>query len=93
MLIARACSVYALVPISNLFAEKVPARWQHVIVWGGLRGALALALALSLDDTFPNRMQVLDLTYGVVIFSILVQGLTIKPLLRVLKLADGESGI
>jgi len=38
-------------------------------------------------------MQVLDLTYGVVIFSILVQGLTIKPLLRVLKLADGESGI
>jgi CPA1 family monovalent cation:H+ antiporter len=93
VLIARAVSVYALVPISNLFAEKVPARWQHVIVWGGLRGALALALALSLDDTFPNRLQVLDLTYGVVIFSILVQGLTIKLLLRVLKLADGESGI
>jgi CPA1 family monovalent cation:H+ antiporter len=90
VLVARACSVYALVPISNLFAEKVPARWQHVIVWGGLRGALALALALSLDDTFPNRLQVLDLTYGVVIFSILVQGLTIKPLLRVLKLAVGD---
>jgi len=67
--------------------------WQHVIVWGGLRGALALALALSLDDTFPNRLQVLDLTYGVVIFSILVQGLTIKPVLRVLKLADGEARI
>jgi CPA1 family monovalent cation:H+ antiporter len=91
VLAARACSVYALVPISNLFAEKVPARWQHVIVWGGLRGALALALALSLDDTFPNRLQVLDLTYGVVIFSILVQGLTIKPLLRMLQLADGEA--
>jgi monovalent cation:H+ antiporter, CPA1 family len=93
VLIARAWSVYALVPISNLFAEKVPVYWQHVIVWGGLRGALALALALSLDDTFPNRVQVLDLTYGVVIFSILVQGLTIKPVLRVLKLADGEAGV
>jgi CPA1 family monovalent cation:H+ antiporter len=92
VLLARALSVYTLIPLSNLFAEEVPVRWQHVIVWGGLRGALALALVLSLDDTFPNRLQVLDLTYGVVIFSILVQGLTIKPLLRMLKLADGESG-
>jgi CPA1 family monovalent cation:H+ antiporter len=52
---------------------------------------LALALALSLDNNFPERDRVLDLTFGVVVFSILVQGLTIKPLLRVLKLADGDS--
>jgi CPA1 family monovalent cation:H+ antiporter len=57
-------------------------------VWGGLRGALALALALSLDSKFPARGIVLDITFGVVIFSILIQGLTIKPLLRVLRLAD-----
>jgi CPA1 family monovalent cation:H+ antiporter len=59
-----------------------------VIVWGGLRGALALALALSLDNTFPDRARVLDLTFGAVIFSILVQSLTIKPLSRILRLAS-----
>ena len=90
VLVGRAFSVYLLVTASNLFGEKIPARWQHVIVWGGLRGALALALALSLDNTFPDRSLVLDLTFGVVIFSILVQGLTIKSLLRILRLADGS---
>jgi len=62
-----------------------------VIVWGGLRGALALALALSLDSTFPERDRVLDLTFGVVVFSILVQGLTVKPLLRILGLANRQA--
>jgi len=91
VMIGRSLSVYFLVPVSNLFAEKIPFRWQHVIVWGGLRGALALALALSLDNTFPYRDRVLDLTFGVVVFSILAQGLTMKPLLRVLGLADGRA--
>ena len=89
VLLGRALSVYLLVPATNLFGEKIPGRWQHVIVWGGLHGALALALALSLDDNFPERSRILDLTFGVVVFSILVQGLTIKPLLRFLKLANG----
>jgi CPA1 family monovalent cation:H+ antiporter len=88
VLLGRALSVYLLVPASNLLGEKIPGRWQHVIVWGGLRGALALALALSLDNNFPERSRILDLTFGVVVFSILVQGLTIKPLLRLLKLSE-----
>jgi Na+:H+ antiporter len=91
VLVGRALSVYLLVPVSNALTEKIPLRWQHVIVWGGLRGALALALALSLDSTFPDRARVLDLTFGVVFFSILVQGLTVKPLLRVLGLANGQA--
>lgn len=89
VLVGRALSVYLLVPVSNVLTEEIPLRWQHVIVWGGLRGALALALALSLDSAFPDRTRVLDLTFGVVVFSILVQGLTIKPLLRILRLANG----
>jgi Na+:H+ antiporter len=76
VLVGRALSVYLLVPVSNALTETIPLCWQHVIVWGGLRGALALALALSLDSTFPDRTRVLDLTFGVVVFSILVQGLT-----------------
>ena len=91
VLLGRMLSVYLLVPLSNRFAENIPLRWQHVAVWGGLRGALALALALSLNSAFPYREQILNLTYGVVIFSILVQGLTIKVLLKFLKLANGDS--
>ena len=91
VLIGRSLSVYLLVPLSNIIAAKIPLRWEHVMVWGGLRGALALALALSLDNTFPYRDRILDLTFGVVVFSILVQGLTMRPLLRVLGLADGQA--
>ena len=70
VLVGRVLSVYLFVPLSNRFTEKIPFRWQHVVIWGGLRGALALALALSLPSTFPYRDQILDLTFGVVIFSI-----------------------
>ena len=91
VLVGRALSVYTLVPISNLFARKIPIRWQHVAVWGGLRGALALALALSLDSTLPYRSQILDMTFGVVIFSILVQALTMKPFLKILRIADNNA--
>jgi CPA1 family monovalent cation:H+ antiporter len=88
VLVGRAVSVYLLVPASNRLAASISVRWQHVMVWGGLRGGLALALALSLDGNFPGRHQILDLTFGVVIFSILIQGLTMKPLLELLKLAE-----
>jgi len=91
VLLGRVLSVYLLVPLSNRFAERIPFRWQHVVVWGGLRGALALALALSLNSAFPYREQILNLTFGVVIFSIVVQGLTVKPLLKILKLANGDN--
>jgi CPA1 family monovalent cation:H+ antiporter len=87
--LGRLLSVYTLVPFSNLFSKPISLAWQHVLVWGGLRGALSLALALSLDSTFAYRDEILNLTFGVVVVSILVQGLSIKPLLRVLRLAPG----
>ena len=87
VLVGRAVSIYLLVPASNGISEEIPARWQHVLFWGGLRGALALALVLSLQTDFPDRARLLDLIFGVVVFSILVQALTIKPLLRLLHLA------
>lgn len=87
--LGRILSIYTLVPFGNLFSKRIPFAWQHVMVWGGLRGALSLALALSLDSAFPYRDQILNLTFGVVVFSILVQGLTIEPLVRMLRLAPG----
>jgi len=57
---------------------------------GGIRGALSLALVLSLDRAFPYRSRVLAATFGVVAFSIVVQGLTLKPLIAVLGIGRQE---
>ncbi|MBN2689312.1 MAG: sodium:proton antiporter [Gammaproteobacteria bacterium] len=57
--------------------KKIPNGAIRILTWGGLRGALALALALSLPAS-PHRSLILSMTYVVVIFSIVVQGLTIK---------------
>ena len=84
VLAARAITVY---PLSSLFLGsrwKVSWREQHVLWWGGLRGALALALALSLPQSLPRRDEIVAVTFGVVAFSIVVQGLTMPLLLRAL---------
>jgi CPA1 family monovalent cation:H+ antiporter len=52
-----------------------------------MRGALAMVLALSLVSSFPHRETIVTMTFGVVIVSILIQGLTAGPLLRRLGLA------
>lgn len=85
VLVARAVAVYGL---SWLCAgkEPIPFKWQHVIFWGGLRGALSMALALSLPLDFPHRTELLHMTFGVVLFTLLVKGLTIEPLVTRLKL-------
>jgi CPA1 family monovalent cation:H+ antiporter len=92
VLLGRVISVYGLVAVSNLFAERVSGRWQHVLVWGGLHGSLSLALALSLGRDFPNREQILAITFGVVAFSIIVQGLTMGPVVRRLGVSSGAGG-
>jgi CPA1 family monovalent cation:H+ antiporter len=80
--LGRAVAIY---PLCALFARtrlKVASRHQHILFWGGLRGALALALALALPPELPRRDTIITLTFAVVAFSVFAQGLTITPLLR-----------
>jgi CPA1 family monovalent cation:H+ antiporter len=80
--LGRAVAIY---PVCAIFARsrlKVDFRHQHVLFWGGLRGALALALALSLPDRLPQHNAIIVITFAVVAFSIFAQGLTITPLMR-----------
>jgi CPA1 family monovalent cation:H+ antiporter len=85
VLLARVIVVYGLSLLSRRFGEPVSLRWQHVLAWGGLRGALSLALALSLPISFgPERALLLTMAFGVVLFSLLVQATTIRPLVRFL---------
>ena len=82
VLIARALTVY---PLSLPFAGTrwaIPLREQHVLWWGGLRGALALALALSLPAAMPFGDAIRIMTFGVVVFSVMFQGVTMPLLLR-----------
>lgn len=82
VLAGRALSIY---PIAALFSRsrwKLPATYQHTLFWGGLRGALALALALAVPAGVPERTAIIVTAFVVVAFSILVQGLTMPLLIR-----------
>ena len=87
-LAGRALAVYGCCAAFARTDQRVSLGRQHLLVWGGLRGALALALALSLPPDIPQRDAAISATFAVVAFSILVQGLTMSPLLRLL----GEMG-
>lgn len=63
-------------------SEGVSRDWSTVLAWGGIRGALSIVLALGLPRDLPHRDQLVTMTVGVVLTSILVQGLTMAPLLR-----------
>lgn len=82
---ARAVAIY---PISALLSGtkwKLEPAQQHIMFWGGLRGALALALALGIPESVPFRAEIVTVTFGVVAFSVFAQGLTMTPLLRKLR--------
>jgi CPA1 family monovalent cation:H+ antiporter len=82
VLVARAVVVYGLGWIVNKFADPVPKRWLHVMNWGGLRGAIALALVLSLPSNFADRDLFRLMAFGVVLFTLLAQSTTMRPLIR-----------
>ena len=94
VLFSRAIVVYGITAIYSRFAsvqQKIPTSYRHVMFWGGLRGAISLALALTLTGDvfgteFAREMQVM--TFGVVLFTLLVQGTTIESLIRRLGLAE-----
>jgi monovalent cation:H+ antiporter, CPA1 family len=90
VLAGRALAVYPFCALFSRTRLKIDYRYQHVLVWGGLRGALALALALALPDT-PERQEIIVVSFAVVAFSIFVQGLTMPWLIRRLGLQRDDA--
>jgi CPA1 family monovalent cation:H+ antiporter len=70
------------VPTTLVHLRRLPA-WNGIAIltWGGLRGGISIAMALTLDDG-PYRNAILAVCYAVVVWSILVQGLTMPALVR-----------
>jgi CPA1 family monovalent cation:H+ antiporter len=84
VLAGRALTVYPLCRIFAKTPQAIPLRKQHILWWGGLRGALSLGLALALPQAIPFRNEIVVAAFGVVAFSVLVEGLTMPLLLRIL---------
>lgn len=93
VLASRAIVIYLMSALVNWGAPRrgVPVPYQHIMFWGGLRGAISLALALSLDGRVFGTDLALELrvmTFGVVLFTLLVQGTTMERLITRLGLAE-----
>jgi len=80
--LSRAVAIYPCCLLFSRSSLRVTLRHQHALLWGGLRGALALALALGLPLEVPRREEIITISFAVVAFSIFVQGLTMTPLLH-----------
>jgi monovalent cation:H+ antiporter, CPA1 family len=88
VLVSRAVVVYGLTWLINRRTRGVSTVYQHVQFWGGLRGAISLALALSLPASLADRELLRVMAFGVVLFTLVGQGTTMQFLLKKLGLAQ-----
>lgn len=91
VLAARGAVVSMTATVFGRTRESLPVAWRTIIVWGGLRGALSMVLALALPETVPNRELLTTMTFGVVLLSILLQGISMPWLLTRLGIGDGSN--
>jgi CPA1 family monovalent cation:H+ antiporter len=85
VLVVRALSIYGF----SLFNREISFKWKHVMYWGGLRGAIALALVLTIPTqnlTFEEITLLRNMAFGVVLFTLLVQGVSMDWVVNKLKL-------
>ena len=95
VLIARAAGVYTLVPatVKMFNLPKVSMKERHIMWWGGLKGGLAIAIVMSIPSDMPGRETLIYVTLAVVIFSLLINASTVRPLMNKLgfnKFTDEE---
>jgi CPA1 family monovalent cation:H+ antiporter len=86
MVVVRAVPVYGLLAISDPRATRIPWPWRALTFWGGMRGALSVALALVVAETPGIDPRVSTVAYGMVVLSLLIQGGLINPLARAFRL-------
>jgi len=88
MLVTRAIPVYGLLAFSAIWPPPIPWAWRHLTFWAGLRGALSVALALSVANMPGIDSRVALVAYGVVLLSLLVQGGLVVPVTHALRIEE-----
>jgi len=86
-LAVRAATVFGLSAISGRVGPDIPNAWRRVLVWGGLRGGVAIALILDLAPDLPGHEVIAAAIFGLVVLTLLVQGLSMSVLIRHLGLS------
>lgn len=86
VLLGRAVSIYGISALLRMAGQVIPRSWRHIQVWSGLRGALSMAMVIGLDPAMPYRNLLITMTFAVVLFSLVGQGLSIKALVQRLRL-------
>jgi CPA1 family monovalent cation:H+ antiporter len=86
MFAARAVPVYALLGVADIRGTRIPWSWRHMTFWGGMRGALSVALALSVAQYSQVDSRVSVIAYGMVVLSLVVQGSLLLPVAGLLRL-------
>jgi len=83
---SRALIVYGMIGgLSRVMrppTERIPTGWLNVMIAAGMRGAVSVALALSLPETVPQRDLLVEVTFGITLFTLVVQGLALDPIVR-----------
>jgi CPA1 family monovalent cation:H+ antiporter len=82
VMLGRAVAIYPCCLLFSRSRLRVSSTHQHILLWGGMRGTVALALALGLPPELPQRETIVTISFAVVAFSVFAQGLTMAPLLR-----------
>jgi CPA1 family monovalent cation:H+ antiporter len=82
VLLSRALTVYPVWLLVSKTPQAYPFRWSHVLWWGGLKGSIPIALVLGMPSDIPFRAEFLVLTAFLVFFSLVIQSLTMKPLVK-----------
>lgn len=80
--LGRILSIYPLLAGLRWFDRPIPLRWQHVLFLGNIKGSLSMALAVAIPLTLTGRDLIIELVFGSVLFSLVVQGLALPWLIR-----------
>jgi CPA1 family monovalent cation:H+ antiporter len=85
--LGRILSVYLLLAGLRWFDRPIPLRWQHVLVLGNIKGSLSMALAVAIPLTLIGRGLIIELVFGAVLFSLVIQGLVLPWLIKQLNIS------
>lgn len=80
--VGRAAAVYPWLLVSRLAGHRVPLPWQHLLVWGNLKGSLSMALVLTVPADLPQRDLLIAIVFGCALVTLTAQGLTLAPVIR-----------